>query len=987
MNELKKFALFIQNNCFDEIASTFSIKLKEEKFGFLSEYYLMPEDEFNNFIKTNFDEFLSHIINDTIFGYINKNVRLWKEDKVPGIKRNQPGLRELIRSLSIRKHCLIQFLPKYTDDVSIAALTMKELVELYDHYREQIYQTFLEIQHEDIERQKEFAEAILDTTVEGISGVDKNLQVRVWNKSLAERTSISKNDIIGKNIFDFFPANKGMEEEMIRKAQAGEYIHLESVPIKSRPGYYDVDMIPWKDNQGAIIGSLSFSRDVTEKKKNIDRINEINVQLQQQQTELNSLNEDLKEKIILLENTQRKLEDALNYYLTILDDFPALIWQSDTTGACNYFNKTWLGYTGKTLEEEYGNGWLAGVHPDELKRCLDIYTESFNKRQAFEMEYRLRSHDGLYRWLLDMGKPLYGLDGEFIGFLGACFDIQDRRDDEFKINQKNRDLAVALEALKHTEEQLVEANYFLEQKIDERTKELAASEEQLKQTLEHAVELNNELIRRENFLSSIIDQTPVSTYIVDAEGTLVRINQACLDLFEIEDPSSIVGKYNILKDEVLMEQGFYKDIRKVFEDGEIANFSLLYNPNELVHTHINSNKTIYLNVKIFPIKNTANKVMSAVIQQEDVTSTVLAEKALKKSEEQLRLITESLPVLISYVDKDLYYRFVNKAYSEWFKKDKDEIIGMNAKELLGSNFNKIHKLMKQVLEGTPVKSEEFIYIGDENKKDVLINYIPHSSNGQIDGFYALISDITPLKKAQEELMKKNQELVRINTDLDNFIYSASHDLKSPIVNMEGLMAALERTLKPKLDTREDKLFEMMGASIMRLKSTISSLSDVTKIAKNFEKTVQLINIPELVEDVKNDISELIKESNVRFVENYRIREIDFVKANLKSILYNLISNAIKYRSPEREAIVQIFTFEQNDHYVICIEDNGLGLSESQQAKLFSMFKRIHKQGEGSGIGLYIIKRIVENVNGKIVVESQEGKGSRFMVNIPKRMLN
>jgi signal transduction histidine kinase len=289
------------------------------------------------------------------------------------------------------------------------------------------------------------------------------------------------------------------------------------------------------------------------------------------------------------------------------------------------------------------------------------------------------------------------------------------------------------------------------------------------------------------------------------------------------------------------------------------------------------------------------------------------------------------------------------------------------------------------LNGEAVKAEQTLALDQHNTKNILINYVPHKQlmNGKVEGFYALVTDISTLKKTQNELLKKNQELLRINTDLDNFIYTASHDLKAPIVNMEGLIASLNRTLQPKLDNREETLFNMMDTSIMRLKNTISYLTDVTKVAKNFEKTIQHINIPELVEEVKNDISPLIKESNVSFIENYELREMDFVKANLKSVFYNFISNAIKYRSPKREPVVKICTYEQDQQYVMSFEDNGLGLTESQQTKLFSMFKRIHRQGEGSGIGLYIVKRIVENANGRIEVHSQEDKGSRFTVYLPK----
>lgn len=112
---------------------------------------------------------------------------------------------------------------------------------------------------------------------------------------------------------------------------------------------------------------------------------------------------------------------------TMADSLPALVWISDLSKGCVWFNRQWLEFTGRTLEEEYGDGWASGVHPDDLDRCLAIYVGNFEKRTPFEMEYRLRHHSGEYRWLLDRGSPRFGPDGEFVGFTGACIDINDRK--------------------------------------------------------------------------------------------------------------------------------------------------------------------------------------------------------------------------------------------------------------------------------------------------------------------------------------------------------------------------------------------------------------------------------------------------------------------------------------------------------------------------------------------------------------------------------
>ncbi|MFA5101311.1 MAG: PAS domain S-box protein, partial [Candidatus Omnitrophota bacterium] len=115
------------------------------------------------------------------------------------------------------------------------------------------------------------------------------------------------------------------------------------------------------------------------------------------------------------------------YQQSLIDNFPALIWRSDVTGKCDYFNKAWLKFTGRTLEEEQGDGWAEGVHPDDRRECLHIYTDAFASKTAFESEYRLRRFDGQYRWIIDHGRPNYGVDGKFTGYLGSCYDITERK--------------------------------------------------------------------------------------------------------------------------------------------------------------------------------------------------------------------------------------------------------------------------------------------------------------------------------------------------------------------------------------------------------------------------------------------------------------------------------------------------------------------------------------------------------------------------------
>ena len=132
---------------------------------------------------------------------------------------------------------------------------------------------------------------------------------------------------------------------------------------------------------------------------------------------------------------------SLDYfqYKLIVESAPNMIWRAGTDAKCNFFNNTWLKFTGRTMEEELGDGWAEGVHPDDFDRCLAIYLDSFNNRREFEMEYRLRRHDGEYRWINDRGVPYRDETNEFAGYIGSCIDVTEKIEGQKLKDQAERD--------------------------------------------------------------------------------------------------------------------------------------------------------------------------------------------------------------------------------------------------------------------------------------------------------------------------------------------------------------------------------------------------------------------------------------------------------------------------------------------------------------------------------------------------------------------
>jgi signal transduction histidine kinase len=239
-----------------------------------------------------------------------------------------------------------------------------------------------------------------------------------------------------------------------------------------------------------------------------------------------------------------------------------------------------------------------------------------------------------------------------------------------------------------------------------------------------------------------------------------------------------------------------------------------------------------------------------------------------------------------------------------------------------------------------------------------------------------------LQASNEELNKSNTQLIRTNVDLDNFIYTASHDLKAPISNIEGLLLALEREL-PAASRVGDVpyMLTLMQEATERFKRTITHLTDISRLQKEHDQAAELVRLDVVVEAVRLDLLPLIEQTQAQLeVQVPASVMLTFSEKNLRSVVYNLLSNALKYRYPDRVPQVRVSYLPQHEYQVLEVQDNGLGMDLSHsQEKLFAMFQRLHTHVEGTGIGLYMVKKIVENAGGRIEVASQLGQGSTFRV--------
>ena len=384
----------------------------------------------------------------------------------------------------------------------------------------------------------------------------------------------------------------------------------------------------------------------------------------------------------------------------------------------------------------------------------------------------------------------------------------------------------------------------------------------------------------------------------------------------------------------------------------------------------------------------------------DVTEQVLARQEREAQQRRLYAAFEQAPIGIAIqAGPDLVYEFVNPAYQRM----------VPGRQLPGRRFfdvfaemkgTAVETLLRHVYDTGETQQEQELLIpvaradGSPELDDryfTIVYQARRDDDGRVNGILAFVMEVTAPVEARQAvergalaLAAANQQLTRTNVDLDNFIYTASHDLKAPITNIEGLLDTLRHELPDPAPTGEvEYVLGLMQDSVERFKRTIDHLTDVSKLQKEHDPpTVQVLLAP-VLEDVRQDLVPLLLQTDGHL--HLRVQEcppLRFSEKNLRSVLYNLLSNALKYRHPDRRPEVHVRCRPEGAFIVLEVQDNGLGLDLARETQLFAMFQRLHTHVEGSGLGLYMVKRIMENAGGKITVHSQVGEGTTFAVYFP-----
>ncbi len=372
-----------------------------------------------------------------------------------------------------------------------------------------------------------------------------------------------------------------------------------------------------------------------------------------------------------------------------------------------------------------------------------------------------------------------------------------------------------------------------------------------------------------------------------------------------------------------------------------------------------------------------------------ITSVQAREEAMRHRQ-YLQNVFEQAPVGITILQgPDYIIDLANPGICELWGRKKQDILGLPVLDALPEVKDQgIKELLDGVYTtGVPFVANELPVMLERKgtMEMVYLNFVYHpmrDSSGSINGIIAVAIDISEQVEARKKIEGMNRELLSINADLDNFVYSASHDLKAPISNIEGLMLAFldylpEETLQ---DEQVQLVLKLIQGSIDRFKRAISDLTEVAKVQRQNTEDIAKLDLAQVVEDIKQDFESEIKRADAQVdLQLAADSVIEFSSKNARSIVYNLLSNALKYRSHVRKPHISISTETTKEFVILTVQDNGLGFDPADEDKIFSMFKRLHDHVEGTGVGLYIVKRIVENAGGRIELDSEEGTGSTFKV--------
>ena len=484
------------------------------------------------------------------------------------------------------------------------------------------------------------------------------------------------------------------------------------------------------------------------------------------------------------------------------------------------------------------------------------------------------------------------------------------------------------------------------------------------------------LLKNEMKFKTIIDQAPIGFAIINTRsGNVMEANKKYCDMFgfnfeEIKqmDVTSLIHPNDLAKS---------LEYLKSLDEGKITEFSMEK------RCITKTGDVIWVNLSVSQLFESNEKPTSHIAFVIDITERKEAEALIEKSQARFKSLIDTIDGIVWEYDLETKSStFISKKienllgysveeYSEspefWedhiHPEDREFALALSAKE----NKNHVnHDYEYRMLK----KNEEIIWVRD------IINYV--FENGKPVISRGIMIDITIMKEAEKNLSNSLQLVTEQNKRLLNFSYIVSHNLRSHTSNIESIISLIESA---ESEEERNEMMQLLKSVSNSLDETMKHLNEVVNINTNINLVTKPLNLIKYIDKAKEVLSEQILSNKVTLTTNIpEDATINYNSAYLESILYNLISNAIRYRHPQRKPIISINLYQQNDKTIIEVSDNGIGIDLVRNAdKIFGMYKTFSSNSDARGIGLFITKNQVDAMGGSITVDSIPNEGSTFKI--------
>ncbi len=486
-----------------------------------------------------------------------------------------------------------------------------------------------------------------------------------------------------------------------------------------------------------------------------------------------------------------------------------------------------------------------------------------------------------------------------------------------------------------------------------------------------------ELAISEERMRAVFDNKSVGIAIFNKKGGFVSINQTFQEQLGHDE-----------------EYFMTKVATRILHPEDIKNYRALMDSiykNEIQETQVESRylrksgEVFWANSNISGVYDENNKLLYFIVMAEDITAKKLAEEQLRIQEEKYRNIIANMNLGLLEVDTEDKVQFANQGFIDMSGFSLEEMLHKEARTLF-MDPKSAQLIEKKSFKRNKGQSDAYeIEVKKKNgeKRWWLISGAPKfNDHAEVIGSIGIHLDITDQKETQRELNKSLQSLEVANKDLKDFAHVVSHDLKAPLRSISGLVQILQEDYKDKFDEDGKQIVEDVITRTEHMDELIGGILSYSSVNKSDEKRKRF--------ESKDIIDKLLKyvevPEHVSLEVVGKFPKLHMNPTHFQQLIQNFVTNAIKYNDKEKGEII-LRSHEDDLFYKFSVEDNGRGISERNQDKIFNMFQKFDTEGKSStGIGLAIVKKIVELYQGKVSLQSEVGKGSIFTFHLPKDLL-